>query len=103
MEGALDQGTHGWWWLQWLRAAASAQGTGGSDGWCGSGRRQQLSSRTTVMTGAAQGANSLGGAGLSNSVAQVGREGNLEWRRLALPPLSFYKLLGSRTVTISLL
>ena len=34
---------------------------------------------------AAQGANKGGGARLSDSVAQVGREGNLERRRFALP------------------
>ena len=35
MAGALDQGTHGWWWLVWVRAAAAAQGANRGDvGWC---------------------------------------------------------------------
>ena len=48
---------------------------------------------------AAQGANRGGGAGLSDSVAQVGREGNLERRRLALPLGLNKAQKGSRRVT----
>ena len=48
---------------------------------------------------AAQGVNRGGGAGLSDSVAQVGREGNLEQRRLGLPLCLNKAEKGSRRVT----
>ena len=37
--GALDQGTHDWWWLVWLRAAAVMAGVAQGGG-SGSVRRQ---------------------------------------------------------------
>ena len=71
MGGALDQGTHGWWWRQWLKEAAAAvqgtgdgsagaavtQGTGDSDGWCQQLQRRRLRTQTGA---AAQGSRTAG-------------------------------------------
>ena len=53
----------------------------------------------TAAVTAAEGVNSGGCAGLSDSVAQVRREGNLERRRLDLPLGLNKAQKGSRRVT----
>ena len=90
MGGALGQGTRGWWWRQWLRAAEVAvQGTG--DGGAGA----------TVMAGV--GSCRDGGSGRKQgrwrrALRRLGREEDEVNLKKPSPP-SFYKLLSSRTVT----